>query len=51
MVGPGIGTDAVAESRLDAVLGTDVPVLVDADGLTVLADRARWPLDRLRRRS
>lgn len=46
VVGPGIGTDAVAESRLAAVLDTDLPVLVDADGLAVLANRGHWPLDR-----
>lgn len=36
-VGPGIGTDASAGRLLDAVLSTDLPVLVDADGLTLLA--------------
>jgi hydroxyethylthiazole kinase-like uncharacterized protein yjeF len=39
VVGPGLGTDDGAESLVAAVLGTDVPVLVDADGLTVLARR------------
>jgi ADP-dependent NAD(P)H-hydrate dehydratase / NAD(P)H-hydrate epimerase len=34
--GPGMGTDPDATARLAAVLGTDVPVLVDADGLTIL---------------
>ncbi|HEY3681471.1 MAG TPA: NAD(P)H-hydrate dehydratase [Streptosporangiaceae bacterium] len=37
-VGPGIGTGEDAAAVLGAVLGTDVPVLVDADGLTVLAE-------------
>ncbi|MBA3745871.1 NAD(P)H-hydrate dehydratase, partial [Sporichthya sp.] len=37
VVGPGIGTDAEARSRLEDVLRSDVPVLVDADGLTLLA--------------
>lgn len=37
VVGPGIGTDQRARELLTAVLGTDLPVLVDADGLTVLA--------------
>jgi len=46
VAGPGLGTDAVAGTRLDAVLSSDLPVLVDADGLTVLSDRAAWPLDR-----
>ena len=36
-IGPGIGTGPQAEALLAAVLATDVPVLVDADGLTVLA--------------
>lgn len=35
--GPGMGTGAAARELLGAVLETDVPVLVDADGLTVLA--------------
>jgi ADP-dependent NAD(P)H-hydrate dehydratase / NAD(P)H-hydrate epimerase len=39
VVGPGIGTDDAAERMLADVLGTDVPVLVDADGITVLARR------------
>lgn len=38
-IGPGIGTGDDAASLLAAVLGTDLPVLVDADGLTVLAER------------
>ncbi len=37
VVGPGLGTDAEARGRLTSVLGTDVPVLVDADALTILA--------------
>jgi hydroxyethylthiazole kinase-like uncharacterized protein yjeF len=36
-VGPGIGTGPQAEALLAGVLASDVPVLVDADGLTVLA--------------
>lgn len=39
VVGPGLGTGADAEAVLEAVLSADVPVLVDADGLTVLARR------------
>jgi len=35
--GPGMGTDETAVSLLSAVLASDVPVLVDADGITVLA--------------
>ncbi|MBC7302801.1 MAG: bifunctional ADP-dependent NAD(P)H-hydrate dehydratase/NAD(P)H-hydrate epimerase [Nocardia sp.] len=36
--GPGGGTDAAARDRLAEVLATDLPVLVDADGLTILAE-------------
>ncbi|MFF5258846.1 NAD(P)H-hydrate dehydratase [Actinomadura viridis] len=39
VVGPGLGTDRDGETLVEAVLGTDLPVLVDADGLTVLARR------------
>jgi hydroxyethylthiazole kinase-like uncharacterized protein yjeF len=37
VVGPGLGTDGLAESLLADVLACDVPVLVDADGLNLLA--------------
>jgi hydroxyethylthiazole kinase-like uncharacterized protein yjeF len=37
LAGPGMGTDEQARSRLVAVLATDLPVLVDADGLTLVA--------------
>jgi hydroxyethylthiazole kinase-like uncharacterized protein yjeF len=36
-IGPGMGTDDDARSVLAEVLGTDLPVVVDADALTVLA--------------
>ena len=42
VVGPGLGTDAAAATAVEAVLSTDVPVLVDADGLTVLAQHLEW---------
>lgn len=35
--GPGSGTDRAARDRLAGILATDLPVLVDADGLTLLA--------------
>lgn len=47
VVGPGLGTDDDAAAVVQAILGTDVPVLVDADGLTVLAVHPEW----LRRRT
>jgi ADP-dependent NAD(P)H-hydrate dehydratase / NAD(P)H-hydrate epimerase len=37
VAGPGIGTDEGAAGLLRAVLATSVPVLVDADGITLLA--------------
>lgn len=35
--GPGAGTDDAARERLSAILATDLPAVVDADGLTLLA--------------
>ncbi len=37
VAGPGLGTGDEAESLLRAVLATDLPVLIDADGLTVVS--------------
>jgi len=37
VAGPGMGTDRDAVARLTAILRTDLPVLVDADGLTILS--------------
>jgi len=37
VAGPGMGTDEGAAARLAAILRTDLPVLVDADGLTILS--------------
>jgi hydroxyethylthiazole kinase-like uncharacterized protein yjeF len=39
VAGPGMGTGDDSAAILRAVLGTDLPVLVDADGLTLLAER------------
>jgi hydroxyethylthiazole kinase-like uncharacterized protein yjeF len=39
VVGPGMGTDDDARSVLAEVLATDLPVIVDADGLTMLAEQ------------
>jgi ADP-dependent NAD(P)H-hydrate dehydratase / NAD(P)H-hydrate epimerase len=38
VAGPGMGTDSAAAGRLAAVLATSLPVLVDADGITILAE-------------
>ncbi|PXW26836.1 UNVERIFIED_CONTAM: hydroxyethylthiazole kinase-like uncharacterized protein yjeF/hydroxyethylthiazole kinase-like uncharacterized protein yjeF [Williamsia faeni] len=37
VVGPGAGTDEAGLRRLAYVLSTDLPVLIDADGLTLVA--------------
>ncbi|MCW2632733.1 MAG: YjeF-related protein [Pseudonocardia sp.] len=37
VVGPGIGTDAAGRTTLAAVLAQDVPTVVDADAITLLA--------------
>jgi hydroxyethylthiazole kinase-like uncharacterized protein yjeF len=42
VVGPGLGTDDAAAATVEAVLAQDVPVLVDADGLTLLAENPQW---------
>ena len=46
VVGPGLGTDDAAEAALQHVLSQDVPVLVDADALTVAARRPELLRDR-----
>ena len=46
VVGPGLGTDDAAAAVVEAVLGADVPVLVDADALTIVATRPQWLRDR-----
>ncbi|WP_083709308.1 NAD(P)H-hydrate dehydratase [Williamsia sterculiae] len=46
VVGPGAGTDDAALELLRRVLATDVPVLVDADGLTVLAHHPELVVER-----
>jgi hydroxyethylthiazole kinase-like uncharacterized protein yjeF len=45
--GCGLGTDERSRTDLDAVLASDVPVCIDADGLTLLAEQT----DRLGERS
>jgi hydroxyethylthiazole kinase-like uncharacterized protein yjeF len=41
VIGPGLGTDQVARQLLRDVLATDLPVIVDADAITLLADEKR----------
>lgn len=42
VVGPGLGTDARAAETVEAVLGQEVPVLLDADALTLAAQHPEW---------
>ena len=49
VVGPGLGTDDAAAEVVRAVLSTDVPVLVDADGLTIVAKHPEWLHERAER--
>lgn len=49
VVGPGMGTDDAAGELLADVLGRDEPVLVDADGLTLLGRHPDWLADRTER--
>lgn len=46
VVGPGLGTGASAAEKVRGALGSDVPVLVDADALTLLAAHPDWVRDR-----
>jgi ADP-dependent NAD(P)H-hydrate dehydratase / NAD(P)H-hydrate epimerase len=40
VAGPGMGTGQHAAARLAAVLATELPVLIDADGLTIVSQTA-----------
>jgi ADP-dependent NAD(P)H-hydrate dehydratase / NAD(P)H-hydrate epimerase len=40
VAGPGMGTGPHAAARLAAVLATELPVLIDADGLTIVSQTA-----------
>ena len=46
VVGPGLGTDEGAAETVRAVLAQDVPVLVDADALTICAQHPQWLRER-----
>ncbi|MDW5611285.1 MULTISPECIES: NAD(P)H-hydrate dehydratase [Mycolicibacterium] len=45
-VGPGLGTDETAAAALVFALETDLPVIVDADGLTILSAHPELVADR-----
>ncbi|RNL83838.1 NAD(P)H-hydrate dehydratase [Halostreptopolyspora alba] len=46
VVGPGRGVDGDAETELEAILGSPLPVLLDADAVTLLGTRPRLVRDR-----
>lgn len=46
VVGSGLGTDDDAADVVRTVLATDLPVLLDADGLTIVAERPELVRDR-----
>ena len=46
VVGPGLGVDDACDEALRFALGTDLPVIVDADALTVLAKDLDLVIDR-----
>jgi hydroxyethylthiazole kinase-like uncharacterized protein yjeF len=46
VVGSGLGTDDAAGAVVSAVLATDVPVVVDADAVTLVAAHPGWVHDR-----
>jgi hydroxyethylthiazole kinase-like uncharacterized protein yjeF len=41
VAGPGLGTDSEARAELAAILDVDVPIVLDADALTLLSQDAR----------
>jgi hydroxyethylthiazole kinase-like uncharacterized protein yjeF len=46
VVGPGLGTGDAARALVEDVLGTDLPVIVDADGITLVAQAPDLVRDR-----
>ncbi|PKF61192.1 bifunctional ADP-dependent NAD(P)H-hydrate dehydratase/NAD(P)H-hydrate epimerase [Psychromonas sp. psych-6C06] len=41
-IGPGLGSDQWAQTLLDYVLESELPVVVDADALNLLVDKPAW---------
>lgn len=46
VVGPGLGSDAAAVAVVNSVLATDLPVIVDADALTILSAHPQLVMER-----
>lgn len=51
VVGPGLGQSTDARDRLLALVALDRPMVVDADGLNLLAAMGLWPSDKFRARA
>ncbi|HEY7115218.1 MAG TPA: NAD(P)H-hydrate dehydratase [Tepidisphaeraceae bacterium] len=43
VVGPGLGTSDRARERFESLVSLDKPMVVDADGLNILASMKHWP--------
>jgi hydroxyethylthiazole kinase-like uncharacterized protein yjeF len=43
VVGPGMGQSAESQERLDRLIQIDKPMVLDADGLNILAKGKKWP--------
>src|SRR6476659_5885250 len=43
VIGPGLGRTPEAEARLTRLVRLDKPMVIDADGLNILASGKRWP--------
>jgi ADP-dependent NAD(P)H-hydrate dehydratase len=48
IIGPGMGQSPVAQTRLLELLTLDLPAVLDADALNMLAGAGEWPVTRLR---
>jgi NAD(P)H-hydrate epimerase len=51
VVGPGLGQSTDARERLMALVALDRPMVVDADGLNLLAAMGNWPSEKFRPRA
>jgi NAD(P)H-hydrate epimerase len=51
VVGPGLGQSAAARKRLLALTGLDKAMVVDADGLNLLAGMKKWPASQFKARA
>src|SRR3954447_22708550 len=43
VIGPGLGQAPEAEGRLPGLVRVEKPMVVDADGLNLIAKQTRWP--------